>query len=281
MAVITTAFEGPFELVDIRTETDERRRSLTPPRWLRRLLGPLAIFGLWSAVSYGGLVSTHILASPSQVVQAGWHLATAEDLAGNLWASIQRVVKGLGLGILIGVTLALLAGLFRWGEDLVDSLMQLFHSLPVIALIPLLIVWLGIDETPKVTVIALGTAFPIYLNTYSAIRNVDRRLVETGTAFGLGRLALIRHVLAPAAVPGFLVGLRMSMTTSLLVLIFVEQLNAVKGLGVLMNSAETTFNTGVIIFILVLYALYGLLTVSFVRFLERILVPWRRGFQGQ
>lgn len=281
MAIITTAFEGAGELVDVRTESDKRRRSLSPPRWLRRLLGPLAVFGLWSAVSYGGLVSTHILASPSQVVQAGWHLATAEDLAGNLWASLQRVIKGLALGVLIGVTLAMLAGLFRWGEDLVDSLMQLFHSLPVIALIPLLIVWLGIDETPKITVIALGTAFPIYLNTYSAIRNVDRRLVETGTAFGLGRLALIRHVLAPAAVPGFLVGLRMSMTTSLLVLIFVEQLNAVKGLGVLMNTAETTFNTGIIIFILVLYALYGLLTVSFVRLLERILVPWRRGFQGQ
>jgi sulfonate transport system permease protein len=149
-----------------------------------------------------------------------------------------------------------------------------------VALLPLVIVWMGIGEPAKIFLIAVGTAFPIYMNTFSAIRGVDDKLVEAGRAFGLGRLGLIRRVIIPGAVPGFLVGLRWSWGVAWLLLIFAEQVNASRGIGYLMTQAQSWNRTDMIIMGVVVYGLLGLLGDGLVRLLEATLLSWRRGFVG-
>ena len=128
-------------------------------------------------------------------------------------------------------SLAVIAGLFRWGEDIVDSSVQVLRSVPVLGLLPLVIIWFGIGEQPKVALVAIGTTFPIYINTYAGIRGVDVKLIETATTFGVGRWRLVRDVVVPGAVPNFLVGLRFALTGAWLIMIVAEQINAKSGLG--------------------------------------------------
>jgi len=144
----------------------------------------------------------------------------------------------------------------------------------------LLIIWLGIDEAPKITLIVLSTSIPIYMNTYGAIRGVDQRLIDTARSIGLRRHELIRHVILPGAVPGFLVGLRISFANAWLALIFAEQINARNGLGQLMSDARNLFRVDLMVLIVVIYAVLGLGSYAIVRALERHLLTWRAGFQG-
>ena len=191
------------------------------------------------------------------------------------------VAIGLAWGIAVGIVLAVIAGLFRLGEDLIDSNLQILRTVPIIGLLPLFIIWFGIDETPKIMMIAVAVMFPIYVNTFNSIRSVDERLVEAGSTFGLGRWGLIRHVLLPAALPGLLVGLRFALVISWLVLVFSETINAQRGLGFLLNNARTFYETDKIVVVLAVYGIIGLLSDAFVRLLERRLLSWRRTFSGR
>lgn len=214
------------------------------------------------------------------MIDAGVRLAESGELSRALVSSLQRVVLGLGFGVAGGMVIAVLAGWSRIGESLLDSTMQVIKAVPSVALAPLFVVWLGIDEAPKVLLIALSTSMPIYMNTYGAIRNLDVRLVETGRLLGLGQREIVRHVVVPSTVPAFLVGLRVSMANAWIALIFAEQINAENGLGKLMSDARTWLRLDIMMLLLVIYAVLGLSSYSFVRFLERRLLQWRRGFAG-
>jgi sulfonate transport system permease protein len=249
-------------------------------RW-RRWLGPLALLGAWQIASSSGLVSARVLAAPSTVLAAGYQLLATGELQNHLWVSLGRVARGLGLGLISGVGLALLAGLFRLGEDLLDPPLQMLRTLPVLALVPLFILWFGIGETPKVALVALGTLFPIYLNTYAGIRSIDVKLVEAATTLSLDRRGLILHVILPGALPQALVGLRYSLGVAWLILVISEQINATAGIGYLMSNAREFLRTDIIVVGLVVYSLLGLLTDALVRALERRVLAWRVTFAGR
>jgi sulfonate transport system permease protein len=263
--------------------TTSAGRSTRPavPRAVRRMLGPALLLGLWWGASASGRLDEKTLAGPGTVLRTGWAMIQDGSLPEAVWVSLQRVLLGLAWGITIGVLLAVVAGLFRLGEDLIDSNVQILRTVPIIGLLPLFIIWFGIDETPKIVMIAVAVTFPIYVNTFTAIRSVDERLVEAGTTFGLGRLGLIRHVLLPAALPGFLIGLRFALVVSWLVLVFSETINAQKGLGFLLNNARTFYETDKIVVVLAVYGVIGLVCDSLVRLLERRLLSWRRTFSGR
>ncbi|MFF3111199.1 ABC transporter permease [Kitasatospora sp. NPDC057904] len=267
-------------LVDAAGLSRPRRARLPLPRPVRRLAGPLILVALWQLLGSLGEIDPRVLATPGQVLAAGWDLARSGELASNLLASLLRVAQGLVIGVSLGVVLAVAAGLFRLGEDLVDSTVQVLRSLPVLGLLPLVIIWFGVGEEPKVALVVFATVFPVYLNTYASIRGVEGRLVESARVLGLGRLALIRHVVLPGAVPGFLVGLRFALTSSWLVIIIAEQLNATSGIGYLMNQAQAWYRTDIIVLGLLIYGLLGLGADAVVRLLERRLLRWRRGFDG-
>jgi sulfonate transport system permease protein len=267
--------------------------GLAPPRPVRarrrpplvslglRLLVPVALVVLWWVVTRpGGPVAPQVLASPGQVWSTLVDLVRTGVLWDNLAASLRRAGLGLAVGGSIGLALGLFTGFATLGEELLDPTMQMLRTIPFLALGPLFIVWFGIDETPKVVLIAVATAFPLYLNTYAGVRSVDRRSLEAARVFGLSGGQLVRKVVVPAALPNLLVGLRVALGVCLLGLIFAEQINTVQGIGYLMTSALAFFQTDVMVVCIVVYAVWGLLADLIVRGLERALMPWRRAHQA-
>jgi sulfonate transport system permease protein len=238
-----------------------RRVRVTPSAGLLRLVSPLVLLLLWQAAGSTGLLPERLIA-PDAIAE-----------------SLQRVVEGFAIGAVAAIVLALAAGLSRLGENAIDPPMQMLRALPFYGLIPLFILWFGIGETPKIALVALGVAFPLYLNTFAGIRGVDGRLVEAGRTLRLGRFALIRHVILPGALPQTLVGLRQSLGVAWLALIVAEQVNADSGLGWMINDAREFMRTDVIVVGLIVYSALGLLTDALVRFIERRALAWRRAFQ--
>lgn len=255
-------------------------RSRSAPRWLRRSIAPLVLLAVWQVLGSTGTLSAQTLAAPSTVLGKAVAMTADGTLPSALAVSLQRVLCGLALGSLIGIGLALVAGLSRLGEDLVDATVQMVRTVPFIGLIPLLIIWVGIGEAPKVALIAMGVGFNLYLNVYAGIRSVDDALVEAGRTLGLNRRQQIRHIVLPGALPGLMTGLRYALTVSWLALVFGESINADNGIGFLMNQAREFFQTDVIVVCLLVYALLGLVADLIVRTLERTLLSWRPTFGG-
>jgi sulfonate transport system permease protein len=246
-------------------------------RWTR-IIGPLAVLGIWELLSATGTVSELQLPAPGHVWQTGVQLFNSGTLMPAIGVSCRRVALGLLLGLSLGTGLALLAGLSLVGERLIDPVMHMFRTLPVLALLPLFVVWFGIGEKAKVYVIAFAVIFPIYINTYAGIRSVDEKLVTAGRVLGLGRWGLIRHVILPGALPQFLTGLRLALGVSWLVLVAAEEINATSGLGALIINAQSLSQTDTIYVGLIVFALLGLLTDVLVRLIERWTLSWRSSF---
>jgi sulfonate transport system permease protein len=287
---MTITAASPAQSVSARAPaaTDEQTAGLAPPRLIRprrrprtlsvalRIVGPLTLFLAWWWASRSGALSEQTLASPGRVWSALVGMAGDGTLWRNLSASLQLAFTGLAIGGSIGIALGVLTGFARLGDELLDPLLQMLRTIPVLALSPLFIVWFGIDREPKIILIAVATAFPLYLNVHGAVRHTDPKVAEAARVFGLSRLRLVREIVLPGALPGLLVGLRMSLGVSLLALIFAEQINATVGIGYLMTSAQTYFQTDVLVVCIGVYAVWGLLADLSVRFLERVLMPWQR-----
>jgi sulfonate transport system permease protein len=269
-----------LELVDPRAEGIVPAQESHVPRWLQRLVGPVVLLVVWQALSTAQLFDPRTTPSPLTVLNTAVTLLGSGELQAHLQASLGRVLRGLAIGVSLGVVGALLAGLARWGENLIDANMEILHAVPNFAFLPVLIAWFGIGEEPKVSLIALSVWIAVYINTYSAIRNVDASLVEAARTFGVGRRELITAVILPGALPGFLVGLRLALTSAWLALIFAETINAPTGLGRMMGDAREYFRIDVIFVLLGVYALLGLVSLALARFLESRLLAWRRAFDG-
>ena len=242
---------------------------------LRRFASPFAIVLLWQAASMAGLIAPRTLAAPTTILASAWELLASGELPRHLLVSLGRVAAGLAIGVTTGIVLALISGLSRLGEEVVDAPMQMLRTLPFLALVPLFILWFGIGETPKIALVALGSAFPVYLTLFAGIRGVDPKLAEAGRVFGLDRRGLIRHVILPGALPSGLVGLRYALGSAWLSLVIAEQINATSGIGFLINDARDFLRTDVIVVGLLVYALLGLGADALVRAFERRALAWR------
>ncbi|AZQ33081.1 ABC transporter permease [Streptomyces cyaneochromogenes] len=274
----TAATPSPPDLEPLLPASSRRTRI---PRWLRRTTGPVLLLILWQLLSATGVLTADVLASPGRITQVAGDLIADGSLSSAMATSLTRVAAGLALGTLVGTGLALVSGLFRIGEDLVDAPVQMLRTVPFVGLIPLFIIWFGIGEAPKVAIITLGVTFPLYLNVYAGIRGVDSQLIEAGESLGLSRWGLVRHVVLPGALPGALTGLRYSLGIAWLALVFAEQVNADSGIGFLMVQARDFLRTDVIVVCLIVYAFLGLLADFIVRSLERLLLQWRPTFTGR
>lgn len=268
------------DLVDPRAVASRREHRQVVPRWLQRLIGPVLLVALWQVLSSTGVFDERTVPPPTRVVDAAVHLIADGSLPEHLFTSLLRVGYGAAFGIVLGLGLALVAGLSRVGENVVDANMEVLRAVPNFALVPLLIVWFGISEVPKILLITLAVAVAIYINTFSAIRSVDAGLVEAARSFGAGRAELIYRVIIPGSLPGFLVGLRLALTASWLSLIFAETINAKKGLGRMMTDAREYFQIDVVFVLIAVYAILGLASILVVRFLEARLLTWRRAYDG-
>jgi len=245
-----------------------------------RALGPLALIGVWAWTSHTGALSDDLLASPGEVVRTARELWSSGQLPDALGVSLRRAGLGLLFGVGVGLTLGVLTGFSRLGEELLDSTVQLLRTIPFLALVPLFMVWFGIGESARVILIAVATAFPMYVSASGGVRNVDRKLVEAMRSFGVGRFALVREVVLPGALPALLSGLRLSLTLSVIALIAAEEINSTSGIGYLMSQAQGFSRTDILTVCILVYGVLGLLADIIVRVLERVLMPWRTQGHG-
>jgi sulfonate transport system permease protein len=258
--------------VSIRSAPRSQAHSLT---LLRRALTPSLLVLIWIGTTVGGLVDPSILPSPAGVARGLVRLWSEQHLALQIGVSVARALVGSAFGISLGLIIGVAAGLTQLGEEIFDALLQMLRTVPFLALVPLFIVWFGIGELPKLLLIALATCFPIYLNTFTGVRNVDRNVIEAARSFGLKGARLVREVVLPLALPSILTGVRFSLGVSVLVLIAAEQINASAGIGYLLNTAQLYQQVDVILICIAIYALLGLLGDLSVRLLEKHLMPWR------
>lgn len=259
------------------------RASFPRARGLLRLISPLAALAVWQIASQSGLISAQKLPPPTEVWSTAISLISGSSsaygtLQGALAVSLERVAIGFSLGATVGILLAIAAGLSRFGENALDPLMQMLRTLPLFGLIPVFIVWFGIGEAPKILLIAIGAAIPLYLNTFAGIRSVDAKLAELGQVLRLRRTELITQIVLPGALPQMLVGLRQSLGVAWLALVVAEQVNASAGLGFMISQATQFLRNDVIIVALLVYCGLGLLTDALVRLLERRALRWRTSF---
>ena len=261
-----------------RTTAGQLRRRLSWP--LGIYTTPVAILILWEILAETGVLKPTYAPAPTAIASAAVDLWNRGVLGPDLEVSLRRAAIGLALGLSVGVVTGVLGGLLRSGEYLFNGVVQVFNTIPLLAVLPVMIVWFGIDELPKVLVIAFGAFVPMYLNLFSAIRGVDQRLIEMARATGAGTWRLVTRVLVPGALPGFLVGLRFSLAYSILGLVAAETINADQGLGFLITQGETYLQTNQVYVGLVIYSILGLLADQLVRTLERILLRWRPSYEA-
>ncbi|MGW1027697.1 ABC transporter permease [Streptomyces sp. NPDC002577] len=246
-----------------------------------RALGPLVLLALWWIASATGMLTPDVLASPTDVVRAVGELWGNGQLPDALSTSLTRSGIGLLIGLVGGLTLGVTTGFTRLGDELLDSSLQTLRTIPFLSLVPLFMVWFGINEVAKILLIAVATTFPMYVSTAGGVRNTDRKLVEAMRSFGMSRLAIVREVVLPGALPSLLAGLRLSMTLSVIALIAAEEINATAGIGYLMAQAQSYARTDILAVCILVYGLLGLLADGIVRLLERLLMPWRAAVQGE
>lgn len=241
-------------------------------------LVPVTIVVVWQLLVGTGAVSARILPTPWGVVSAAWDLLLSGDLLRDVGVSARRALTGLLIGGGIGLVLGFLNGVFRPFERLFDSTLQMVRTVPHLALLPLVILWFGIGEPARIFLISLGVFFPLYLNTFYGIRQVDLNLTEMGRAYGLSTWGLLRHVILPGALPSILVGLRYALGIMWLTLVVAEMNAATSGIGFLTATAREFMRTDVLTFSVVLYALLGKLADVVARLLERRLLPWHPNY---
>lgn len=250
-----------------------------PPAWLGLLLPLALLLGLELAVRQGW-VAAHHLPAPSELLLTLWQLLHSHGLPGHVAASALRVLAGFALGAGLALLLGSAVGLSRWAQALLDPSFQALRAIPSLAWVPLLLLWLGIDEAPKISLIAIGAFFPVYMGVASGFRDVDRKLVEVARLRGLGPLALARRVLLPAAQPALITGLRNGLSLAWMFMVAAELIAASRGLGYLLNDGRETGRVDIVLCAILLLALLGKLSDSLMAAWERRRLHWRDGFVG-
>lgn len=254
-----------------------------PRRSLRVPLGLLLPATLLSAAEVGvrsGMVAPNMLPAPSQVLQTIAYLA-GHGLAAHVASSTLRVLIGFAGGAALGILLGAAVALSRRTEALLDPTLQALRAIPSLAWVPLLLLWLGIDEAPKLVLIAIGAFFPVYMGTVSGIGGVDRKLVEVGRLYRLGSVALLRRVLLPAALPALMTGLRNGLGLAWMFMVAAELIAASRGLGYLLSDGRETSRADIVLAAIVLLALLGKASDSGMRLVEQRWLAWRDSFAGQ
>jgi sulfonate transport system permease protein len=295
MSEVVTISAPAFES-DTRTPGAQRREVFVPRdatrltrlgKARRRLRWPLGIYTtpafvlvLWQVLSDLGVLAQTYAPSPTSIVRSGFDLWQQGVLGPDLAVSLRRAGIGLAIGLTVGVTCGVLGGLLRSGEYVFNGLVQVLNTIPLLAVLPLMIVWFGIGEVTKVLLVSFGAGVPMYLNLFAAIRGVDQGLIEMARTTGAGRWRLVTRVLVPGSLPGFLVGLRFSLAYSILGLVAAETVNADSGIGFLITQAQTYLQTDQVFVGLAVYSVLGLLADQFVRILERVLLRWRPGYEA-
>jgi sulfonate transport system permease protein len=257
-------------------------KPFRPHFWLGKLAPwavPLTLIVAWQIAAQAGWLSSRILPEPLAVAKAFRTLAASGELWTHVQKSLGRAVYSFAIGGGLGLLLGLLTGTFKTAETLLDTSLQMIRNIPALALIPLVILWFGIEESSKLFLVSIGVFFPVYLNTFHGIRSVDKGLIEMAKSYGLSGWPLYRDVILPGALPSILVGVRFSLGLVWVLLIVAETISAQSGIGYMTMNAREFLQTDVVLVGILLYALLGKLADVLSRGLERYWLRWHPGYR--
>jgi sulfonate transport system permease protein len=240
---------------------------------------PVGLLVIWELLSQTGIISTRILPAPSKVVITAINLTLSGELFRNISISAARAIAGLLVGGSIGLGLGFLNGIFPWAETLFDTSVQMIRNIPNLALIPLVILWFGIGDVARLFLTSLGVFFPMYINTFYGIRNVDLGLIEMGRVYGLSSKELLTQIIIPGSLSSILIGLRFALGIMWLTLIVAETIAADSGIGYMATNAREFMQTDVVVLCLILYALLGKLADAAARALETKFLAWNPNYR--
>ncbi|WP_143684662.1 ABC transporter permease subunit [Variovorax sp. KK3] len=261
---------------------DVARHGRARRRWYRNALLPwllpVALIAVWQLLSTTGRLSVGVLPAPSEVLRAAWTLAERGELQRDVLVSLRRVAIGFFSGATAGLLLGFVVGLSALAHGLLDRSLQMVRTIPHLALVPLMILWFGIGEEPRVLLVAMGSLFPVYINTMSGIRNVDPKLMELGRSYGLGPFGLIVAVVLPGALPAILTGIRYALGVAWLTLVVGETIASRDGIGYMVQNARELLRTDIILLAIALYAIAGWLADALTRAIERWLLRWHPNY---
>jgi sulfonate transport system permease protein len=241
----------------------------------RGLVLPLLLLILWETAVALRLVAPNLLPPPSELVGTVKELAADGALFQHILISSLRVFSGFLIGAVLAIVVGAFVGLSARAEAFVGPTFQAVRAIPSLAWAPLLLLWFGIDETPKIILIAIGAFFPIYLNLVSGVHGVDRKLVELGDVYGLKGPQLIWRIFLPAALPNLFTGLRSGLSLAWMFLVAAELIAATRGVGYLLTDGQETGRADIVIVSIITLALLGKLSDSLLSLLERSLLRWR------
>ncbi|MGD0640183.1 MAG: ABC transporter permease subunit [Roseiarcus sp.] len=242
---------------------------------------PFALFLGWQAASSFGGVADTTIPSPLAVLAAAWRLTLSGELPQSVGVSFLRALAGLAVGGGVGFAFGLANGLSRRWFDLTDTTLQMARNVPHLALIPLVIVWFGIEEEAKLFLVSLGVFFPVYVNTLHGVRSVDPQLIEMARSYGFGGARLFRRVILPGALPSIFVGLRFALGVMWLTLIVAETIAAQSGIGYMAMQAREFMLVDVVVLAILIYAALGKVADATARALERRCLAWHPAFQAK
>ncbi|MCM2474969.1 ABC transporter permease subunit [Rhizobium sp. CG5] len=274
---MTLSTELPEALVD-RNATPVVLRRPEVPIYVYSCLTIVTLIALWWLASAYKLVSPVFLPAPPVVLQSAWNLVTVgfvdSTLAEHVAASLKRILGGLLVSVLVGVPAGLAIGTSRIGRGILDPIVEFLRPLPPLAYLPLIIIWIGIGEGSKITVIALSMLPAIVLSTSAGVRSVSKDHMNAARSFGGSEMQLLTHVILPSALPSILTGIRIALGTGWSTLVAAELIAASQGLGFMIQSAAQFLVTDVVIAGIAVIAFIAILLELAARVLERALVPW-------
>jgi sulfonate transport system permease protein len=249
-------------------------------RWhVAGLVLPIALLALIEVLVRTNIVPDHLLPAPSEITQTLWQMGAAR-LGRHIAASTLRVLAGFGIGAALALVLGAAMGLSRRLDALLEPCFQALRSIPSLAWVPVLLLWMGIDEAPKITLIAIGAFFPVHLSVVAGIRGVDRKLVELGAIYRLTPAALFTRILLPAALPQIFTGLRTGLSLAWMFMVAAELIAATRGLGYMLSDGRETGRPDLVFGAIILLAVLGKLSDGAMRWLENSVLSWRDAFDA-
>lgn len=267
-----------------QAEIQEGHKAVLPVHLFARLrpfLGlivPIVLAGGWELAVYAGLSDGRLVPPPSVIWQTLTELAASGELQRHTLATCTRVAVGFAAGVAAGTVLGALTGYSDLISRLLDPTLQALRAIPSIAWVPLFILWLGIFEASKVTLIAVGVFFPVYLGVMGAVTSVDRKIVEVGRAFRLSGTQMVRRILLPAVLPAYVIALRSGLGLGWMFVVAAEFMGASEGLGFLLVDGQQLGKPAQIVTAIVAFAVIGKLTDWIVVALAAPFLRWEDRF---
>ncbi|WP_396265603.1 ABC transporter permease [Halobacillus shinanisalinarum] len=241
---------------------------------------PIVLIIIWEVASRNGWVAPYLLPAPSVVFEEVVGMAQDGELWGHISITLYRVFAGFLLGMVAATILGAATGYIRIVEKVLDPMLQALRAIPSLAWVPLFVLWIGIGEASKITLVAVGVFFPIYLNLTSGIQGVDRKLIEVGRMYHFTTLQQIRKIIFPAALPSFLVGVRSGLSLGWMFVVAAELLGASQGLGYLMVFGQNTSSPELVIGSIVLFAIFGKVSDEILKQIQMRTLRWQDSIEN-